>query len=80
MGGSHKEVCPMHGRGEHPSKLGGSPAGDRRSPLRINKFDPQKTNNKPRQIKKSVGVNSFCLTNWDWSNDFVLSICLKFCE
>ena len=24
-----------HGRGEHPSKLGGSPAGDRRSPLRI---------------------------------------------
>ena len=24
-----------YGRGEHPSKLGGSPAGDRRSPLRI---------------------------------------------
>ena len=52
----HKEVYLTHGRGEHPSKLGGLPVGDRRSPLRINKFDPQKTNNKPRQIKKSVGV------------------------
>ena len=41
----------MHGRGELCS-----PAGVQRTPLRINKFDPQKTNNKPRQIKKSVGV------------------------
>ena len=33
-----------------------TPAGDQWSPLRINKFDPQKTNNKPRQISMSVGV------------------------
>ena len=60
--GSHKEVCPMHGRGEHPSKLGGSPTGDRRSPLRINKFDTQKTNNKPRQIFN--GLSGFITLYW----------------
>ena len=38
---SHKEDYLTHGRGEHPSKLGGSPAGVQRTPLRINKFDPQ---------------------------------------
>ena len=55
MGASHKEVNLMHGRGELCS-----PAGDRRSPLRINKFDPQKTNNKPRQIKKSLSGLLLC--------------------
>ena len=35
---SYRRNIIMFGRGEHPSKFGGSPAGDRRSPLRISKI------------------------------------------
>ena len=69
--GSYKEVCLTHGRGELCS-----PAGDRRSPLRINKFDTQKARDNLDRFLRSVGVSLFCSINWNltacYSNSFFI--------
>ena len=53
----------MLGRGELCS-----PAGDRRSPLRINKFDTQKAKINPDRFSRSVGVRSILFDKLEFVN------------
>ena len=65
---SRKDVCPTHGRGDHWSS-----ADVQCTPLRINKFDAQKTNNNPRQIFNFFMIKFFLISGIGGKNAIVLS-------